>query len=201
MRSSPNWNETVLIITYDEHGGFYDHVPPPAATPPDPPNPAQQFDFASYGIRVPAVVISPLIPKADDRPQAVRSLVDRRDGEEALQAAEFPHQTRRRGEHAGRPHPGWLTTPRTDAPLTLKRPNTAVASAASVLQAMPAATAPEKPNDLQNDLLALTRELGLPIPLSHVQAMSRAATADEAFNESLAHFNAFVDRTAGKRPV
>jgi hypothetical protein len=31
--------------------------------------------------------------------------------------------------------------------------------------------------------------------------MSRAATADEAFTESLAHFNAFADRTAGKRPA
>ena len=33
--SSPNWPTTMLIWTYDEHGGYYDHVPPPAAIPPD----------------------------------------------------------------------------------------------------------------------------------------------------------------------
>jgi phospholipase C len=57
-----------LIVTYDEHGGFYDHVAPPAATMPG--DTAQQagvntngFTFNQYGIRVPAVVISPRIPK------------------------------------------------------------------------------------------------------------------------------------------
>jgi phospholipase C len=196
VRSSPNWNETVLIITYDEHGGFYDHVAPPAATPPDPPNPAQQFDFASYGVRVPAVVISPLIPKAT----IDRTLYDHSSiAATAKKLFKLPSFLTKRDAAANTlEHLWWLTTPRSDTPLTLQRPSTAVAS---VLQAMPIATAPERPNDLQNDLLALTRELGLPISLGHVQAMSRAATADEAFNESLAHFNAFADRTAGKRPA
>ena len=35
VMSSPNWPKTMLIWTYDEHGGYYDHVPPPAAIPPD----------------------------------------------------------------------------------------------------------------------------------------------------------------------
>merc|ERR1712048_812307 len=34
LRASPTWNETLLVITYDEHGGFYDHVPPPTGVPP-----------------------------------------------------------------------------------------------------------------------------------------------------------------------
>ncbi|MDY7226953.1 phospholipase C [Hyalangium rubrum] len=48
------WKRTLFIVTYDEHGGFYDHVPPPAAVSPngDP-------SFSTYGIRVPALVISP----------------------------------------------------------------------------------------------------------------------------------------------
>ena len=33
--NGPNWHDTVLIWLYDEHGGYYDHVPPPAAVPPD----------------------------------------------------------------------------------------------------------------------------------------------------------------------
>jgi phospholipase C len=63
VRSSPCWKKTLLIITYDEHGGCYDHVAPPAATPPDGliANPLK-FDFDTYGVRVPAVIISPYIP-------------------------------------------------------------------------------------------------------------------------------------------
>ncbi len=63
VRSSPCWKKTLLIITYDEHGGCYDHVPPPKATPPDGliANPLK-FDFDTYGVRVPAVIISPYIP-------------------------------------------------------------------------------------------------------------------------------------------
>ncbi len=57
------WEKSLLIITYDEHGGNYDHVPPETgATPPDniirPPG----FDFTRFGVRVPAVIVSPLIP-------------------------------------------------------------------------------------------------------------------------------------------
>jgi phospholipase C len=60
---SPAWPRTLLIYTYDEHGGYYDHVPPPAAIPPDdiaPQLPAGQSGaYDSYGPRVPAVVVSP----------------------------------------------------------------------------------------------------------------------------------------------
>jgi phospholipase C len=61
VRQSPCWKETLLIVTYDEHGGCYDHVPPPAAVPPDTNN-QYGFDFDRYGVRVPAVIISPYIP-------------------------------------------------------------------------------------------------------------------------------------------
>jgi len=64
LRWSPNWEHTLLIITYDEHGGCFDHVPPPAAVPPDPQAPAGQFGFRfdRLGVRVPAVLVSPWIP-------------------------------------------------------------------------------------------------------------------------------------------
>jgi phospholipase C len=56
-----------LIVTYDEHGGFYDHVAPPAATPPadNPPSGHNRsgFGFDRYGVRVPALVISPWAAK------------------------------------------------------------------------------------------------------------------------------------------
>jgi phospholipase C len=66
IRNSPHWNRSMLIITWDEHGGFFDHVTPPAAAPiltGSPPRniqgKAHGFIFDRCGPRVPAVVISP----------------------------------------------------------------------------------------------------------------------------------------------
>ena len=61
----PAWSKTLLIWTYDEHGGYYDHVPPPRAIRPDnippeihvPPDLPGAYD--RYGFRVPAVLVSP----------------------------------------------------------------------------------------------------------------------------------------------
>lgn len=62
LRNGPAWNQTLLIITYDEHGGCYDHVPPPTgAVPPDSSAGEFGFDFTRFGLRVPTVLISPLI--------------------------------------------------------------------------------------------------------------------------------------------
>lgn len=63
VSTGKNWNNTLLVITYDEHGGCYDHVQPPAAKPPDSAsNPGEErFCFDRYGVRVPAVLISPYI--------------------------------------------------------------------------------------------------------------------------------------------
>jgi phospholipase C len=63
LRNGPAWDQTLLIITYDEHGGCYDHVPPPTgAVPPDTTPGEFGFDFTRFGVRVPAVLVSPLIP-------------------------------------------------------------------------------------------------------------------------------------------
>jgi acid phosphatase len=47
VRNGPNWESTAIIITYDEHGGFWDHVPPPVV------------DRWGPGVRVPTLIISP----------------------------------------------------------------------------------------------------------------------------------------------
>jgi phospholipase C len=66
VRSNPNtWNSTLLIVTYDEHGGNYDHVSPPeTATPPDDHlGDIDHFDFKRFGVRIPALLISPWVKK------------------------------------------------------------------------------------------------------------------------------------------
>ena len=68
IRNSPHWESSMLLITYDEHGGFFDHVPPPTANSPgdgiaDEDNNHNNFSFTQLGLRVPAIVISPLIRK------------------------------------------------------------------------------------------------------------------------------------------
>ncbi|KAK9485262.1 PLC-A protein [Lipomyces starkeyi] len=72
LRGSPQWNETLFILTFDEHGGFGDHVRPPVGVPagddltytelsPDGKN--MTFDFKRVGVRVPTLVISPWVEK------------------------------------------------------------------------------------------------------------------------------------------
>ncbi|KAK9043010.1 hypothetical protein V6N11_071361 [Hibiscus sabdariffa] len=68
LRSSPQWNQTLLIITYDEHGGFFDHVATPVSGVPSPdgivgPDPFF-FKFDRLGVRVPTIMVSPWIDKA-----------------------------------------------------------------------------------------------------------------------------------------
>ncbi|XWS57977.1 hypothetical protein CRYUN_Cryun09bG0219800 [Craigia yunnanensis] len=66
LRSSPQWNEILFLVIYDEHGGFYDHVPTPTGVPskddivgPEPYN----FKFDRLGSRVPAIMVSPWIER------------------------------------------------------------------------------------------------------------------------------------------
>ena len=63
LRARPSWDRTLFIVTYDEHGGCYDHVTPPAATPPGGPSP-DGFGFDRFGVRVPVAFLSPYVPPA-----------------------------------------------------------------------------------------------------------------------------------------
>jgi phospholipase C len=72
IRSSPQWNETLFILTWDEHGGFADHVAPPTGVPPgddltyvEKANDGKNytFKFDRLGVRVPTLLISPWVEK------------------------------------------------------------------------------------------------------------------------------------------
>lgn len=58
------FNSTLFVITYDEHGGFYDHVVPPDAVAPD--RHHEEFKFTQLGVRVPALLISPWVKRGYD---------------------------------------------------------------------------------------------------------------------------------------
>jgi phospholipase C len=55
LASGPQWDRSLLVIVYDENGGFYDHVPPPPAADDEPDM------FGTYGVRVPAIIVSPWV--------------------------------------------------------------------------------------------------------------------------------------------
>ena len=91
VMGSPDWENSMLIVLYDEHGGFYDQFPPPegCVPPGDQPlnadkakGPSPQFAFDRYGIRVPAVIVSPRVrpgtvsQRVYDHATVIRTLFD-----------------------------------------------------------------------------------------------------------------------------
>jgi phospholipase C len=140
IRSSPAWNETLLILTFDEHGGFYDHVPPPSNVPPPFEHPSHPsypdvFRFDRLGVRIPTLLISPWVrrgsvissPPEAQRPQnnseydltsimaTTRKLLPKLFGAEPLTGRDAWAAT---FEHAFTE----LDEPRTDCPMTLPDP-------------------------------------------------------------------------------
>merc|ERR1712137_1259692 len=64
IRNSPLWEKTLLIVTYDEHGGFFDHVPTPILHVPNPDGKVSRdppFAFERLGVRVPAILVTPWV--------------------------------------------------------------------------------------------------------------------------------------------
>ncbi len=122
------WNSSVLVIVYDEHGGFYDHMPPPPAINPDNKNSPQPgdphyapvFAFDRLGLRVGAVLVSPWIEAG-----TVCSKLLQHTSVMATARKLFGiggHLTTRDEGAATFDDLFSLAAPRTDAPLRLPRP-------------------------------------------------------------------------------
>ncbi|MBC8068395.1 MAG: VCBS repeat-containing protein, partial [Deltaproteobacteria bacterium] len=116
IRNSPHWENSLLIITWDEHGGFYDHVVPGSAQPTGETGRDHGFTFQQLGPRVPAVVVSPRIP---------RNLIEHRRLEHVsiLQTVsdifKLPPLQHARDSVCGVAHLARLHPARTDAPTRL----------------------------------------------------------------------------------
>ena len=124
IRNSPLWNKSLLLVTYDEHGGFYDHVAPPGTVSPgdritDSANNHNNFDFTQLGIRVPAVVVSPFIP----RHTVDHAVYDHTSLLATVEAIFGLDPLTNRDKQANNlNHLLSLSVPRTDAPATLPDP-------------------------------------------------------------------------------
>jgi phospholipase C len=143
LRRSPIWDSSLLIVTFDEHGGFYDHVAPPAARATGSTGRKYGFTFDQLGPRVPTVVVSPLIP---------RNLIDHRTYEHSTVVAtvtrlfNLEELAARTAATSDLKPLATLDTPRTDAPLTLPDPTGGVT--ARVVKTPFAETAAGNPDQL-----------------------------------------------------
>jgi phospholipase C len=124
IRNSPHWENSLLIITYDEHGGFYDHLVPPNTVAPGDNSQTSQynqygFTFEQLGVRVPAIIVSPFIPK---------NIIDHRVYEHSSVPATveailgLPHLTQRDATARDLTSLLSLSVARTDAPTILPDP-------------------------------------------------------------------------------
>ena len=149
IRNSAFWGKSVLILTWDEHGGFFDHAIPPLAPAPGDTDASSKynqygFTFQQYGARVPAVIISPLIPKnrIDHR------LYDHASIPATVEALfGLPSLTARDAAANRLDTLFTLSTPRTDCPQTLPKPavSNAIPAANVTSAAAPAAAVTDKP--------------------------------------------------------
>jgi phospholipase C len=196
LRGGAGWENTLLIITYDEHGGCYDHVVPPKATPPGGPTP-DGFAFDRFGVRVPAVIVSPYVPKgARIRPPGETPFDHTSIFATLRKLFDLPSLTPR-DEAAPHLLPALTDTLRTDCPVSIQVPQvqTTPAQLASTM-AMP-------PNNMQHALN--TAAIVLPTAGANIAAQVQRLTnttdptpthptVGSAAAEIVAHIKAFLGR-------
>ena len=166
LRRSALWNASLLFVLHDEHGGIFDHVPPPSAVNPDglvsvtPP-----FDFTRLGVRVPSVIISPYVGKG-----VVDSTVYDHTSILATVRELFnlPHALTERDRQANTISRNLTAHARTDAPMTLARPPEPTADMFHAVSATARMTASNVIQDLAHGQASTA-------PLSEFQASLVAA--------------------------
>jgi phospholipase C len=130
LRAGPQWAQSLFIVTFDEHGGYFDHANPPAAVNPDGINSPAPGDTASFapafafdrlGVRVPTLLASPYLPKGAVSSQMLQhtSVLNT-----ARQLFGISAPLTRRDAAAPSFEGLFLSSPRTDTPTTLIAPGT-----------------------------------------------------------------------------
>jgi phospholipase C len=167
LAESPCWENSLVVIFYDEHGGFFDHVPPPEAVDDDP------RTFGRYGVRVPALIVSPWIEPSSvshivfDHASIIKTIL-LRFCPEALDRRLFRQELRARIKRPGQAvypgtrvahanHFGELLTRTT--PRAAPRHDALMDDAAARAAARRDPVAPRPLTDLQNRIVAANRVL------------------------------------------
>jgi phospholipase C len=201
LRNGPGWNDTLFVLTYDEHGGFYDHVAPPKAAPPDAftsptaddkaqaaKNPkangyltkaSAKFAFDRLGLRVPTVLVSPWIKQGVDSTtyQHTSILATLHD-----LFGTTPLTKRDRSATSFAARLTELSAPRTDAPTKLPRP---------VLPAPNPDQTQKPPNANQQEMAPLLKHLDghkdsgkvVPLPPTRAETAKYVAERIQAHNK------------------
>jgi phospholipase C len=186
VRASPLWEKTALIITYDEHGGFFDHVSPAGSVPnPDGINYVDEngntlFDFSRHGVRIPTVIVSPWVKKGTLVPAAPEGSGQY---EHSSTIATVVHKLFR--PQLGHPKPSYLnkrdewaatfesvfsrlSVPRSDCPLSLPKP---VLQTAMGIKTYHAPDGSSIINDLQLELLYVVAGVSEDVTFNSTEAM------------------------------
>ncbi|ADO71285.1 alkaline phosphatase family protein [Stigmatella aurantiaca] len=193
IRNSPLWNNSLLIITWDEHGGFYDSALPPGAPAPGdtqrmPGVNQSGFTFQQYGVRVPAVIVSPRIAQnvIDHR------LYDHASVPATVEALFGLSPMTQRDASANNVLPlATLSTPRTDCPTRLPSPMAPAPQPAPLRQPkLPAPADPLGEGNLPGFLhIAMRSDLELSPPsaqsaiFARVKAIQTRAEAEKYMRE------------------
>lgn len=201
IRNSKLWPKTALVILYDEHGGFFDHVKPPATVPTgddDIFNGSPLYsDFQQLGIRVPAVVVSPLVARGtvDKEIRDHTSLI-------ATVGERFQLDRLTKRDKAARTFEGVfaLGSPRQDAPQTLPAPPAIPAGVSQPKATPPAVDAPL--DGVAKSFLHLAKALDLkldPSRKNEVEARIKGITTKAQASAYIAEVEAKVKAARDKR--
>ncbi len=159
------WNSCLLVVVYDENGGFYDHVAPPAAVPPDGYQTIYTFD--QLGVRVPAVLISPWVEKrvlstVFDHTSLLKYVTDKWNLASLTKRVDAANSIAESLTVVG--------SPRTDTPESVVKPK------AAILATAVDAVEPEgELNDLQKSLVGLSKLLESETPPEQKPAVMATA--------------------------
>ncbi len=177
------WNSTLLVVTHDEHGGFYDHCLPPGTTPPDD-DAHDGFAFNRLGVRVPAVLVSPWLDRVAchstfDHTSVLHYLADKWQlrplGRRAANATSIAEAL------------SFLPQPRTDVPATLTETRTRALVA-------PPKTLNATQEALLHSIAVQEAALGVPSTRSAKRALTRFPGSPQArYADALDAYQAISD--------
>jgi phospholipase C len=170
------WEQALLVVLCDEHGGFYDHEPPVAAVPPDYHH-EDGFSFDITGLRVPAILVSPWVERGVlstqfDHTSLLKYLIDK------WQLGQLGNRTANAKTFAN----SFQTKARSDTPTRLDIPNQTTAETPPVLQ---------KLTSSQNAIVALSHALE---SMLDEDAATVAARSKHILSNAQSHIDIAVDR-------